>query len=69
LNSCSNAERHHARIDNKSIWLVVQTAKKNIAFNRLEGQVVAIQGNAENFVDLSSDLVISNIHYDLGKAV
>jgi ribosomal protein L11 methyltransferase len=45
--------------------LAVQTAKKNIALNRLEGQVVAIQGNAENFVDLSTDLVITNIHYDV----
>jgi ribosomal protein L11 methyltransferase len=47
--------------------LAVQTAKKNIALNRLEGQVLAIQGNAEKFVDLSSDLVISNIHYDVMK--
>jgi ribosomal protein L11 methyltransferase len=47
--------------------LAVQTAKKNIALNRLEGQVLAIQGNAENFVDLSSDLVISNIHYAVMK--
>ena len=47
--------------------LAVQTAKKNIALNRLNDRVLAVQGNAENFVDLSSDLVISNIHYDVMK--
>ena len=47
--------------------LAVQTAKKNIGLNGLDDRVLAVQGNAENFVDLSSDLVISNIHYDVMK--
>jgi ribosomal protein L11 methyltransferase len=47
--------------------LAVQTAKKNIGLNCLDGKVLAVQGKAENFVDLSSDLVISNIHYDVMK--
>jgi ribosomal protein L11 methyltransferase len=45
--------------------LAVQTTKKNIELNHLEEQVLAVQGNAKNFVDLPSDLVISNIHYDV----
>jgi ribosomal protein L11 methyltransferase len=45
--------------------LAVHTAKKNIALNGLEDRVLAVQGKAENFVDLLSDLVISNIHYDV----
>jgi ribosomal protein L11 methyltransferase len=47
--------------------LAVQTAKKNVELNHLDEQVLAVQGNAKNFVDLSSDLVISNIHYDVMK--
>ena len=50
-------------------FLAVQTATKNIALNRLNDRVLAVQGNAENFVDLSSDLVISNIHYEVMKHV
>jgi ribosomal protein L11 methyltransferase len=47
--------------------LAVQTAKKNVELNHLEEQVLTVQGNAKNFVDLSSDLVISNIHYEVMK--
>jgi ribosomal protein L11 methyltransferase len=47
--------------------LAVRTAKKNIELNGLDDRILAVQGNAENFVDLSSDLVISNIHYDVMK--
>jgi ribosomal protein L11 methyltransferase len=47
--------------------LAVKTAAANIRTNDLKEQIVAIQGSAENFVDLPSDLVISNIHYDVMK--
>ena len=47
--------------------LAVKTAATNIRINDLEERIVAIQGSAENFVDLTSDLVISNIHYDVMK--
>ncbi len=48
-------------------YLAAKTAAANIRTNDLERQIVAIQGSAENFVDLPSDLVISNIHYDVMK--
>ncbi|MEJ2097011.1 MAG: 50S ribosomal protein L11 methyltransferase [Deltaproteobacteria bacterium] len=47
--------------------LAVRTARRNITLNGLENNILALQGRAENFVDLSSDLVISNIHYDVMK--
>jgi len=47
--------------------LAVKTAATNIRINHLGEQIVAVQGSAENFVDLPSDLMISNIHYDVMK--
>jgi len=47
--------------------LAARTAHRNIQLNGLEKQILALQGAAENFVDLPSDLVISNIHYDVMK--
>ena len=47
--------------------LAVKTAGGNIHLNRLEDKVLAVQGSADKFVDLPSDLVISNIHYDVMK--
>ena len=47
--------------------LAVRTAAENIHLNRLEEKVLAVQGSADIFVDLPSDLVISNIHYDVMK--
>lgn len=47
--------------------LAAITAQKNIHLNQLENRILAIQGSAENFVDFPSDLVISNIHYDVMK--
>ncbi len=48
-------------------YLAVKTAATNIHINGLEERIVAIQGSAENFVDLPSNLMISNIHYDVMK--
>ena len=47
--------------------LAAKTAAANIRHNDLKQQIVVVQGSAENFVDLPSDLVISNIHYDVMK--
>jgi ribosomal protein L11 methyltransferase len=47
--------------------LAVTTAANNIHLNKLDDKILAVQGSAENFVDLPSDLVISNIHYDVMK--
>ncbi len=43
--------------------LAVQTARRNIIYNNMNRQILAVQGNAMNFMDISSDLVVSNIHY------
>lgn len=47
--------------------LAVRTACTNIRLNSLEERVLAVQGSADKFVDLPSDLVVSNIHYDVMK--
>lgn len=46
-------------------YLAVQTAKRNIVTNGMTRQILAIQGNAMNFMDISSDLMVSNIHYEV----
>ena len=48
-------------------FLAVRTAHHNIALNHLQDRMVAVQGRAENFIDIESDLVIANIHYDIMK--
>ncbi len=47
--------------------LAVRTAKRNVALNRLEDRILVVQGDAEKFIDFTSDLVVSNIHYDVMK--
>ncbi len=49
--------------------LAVETAKNNIAENRLEDSVLAIQGCAEDFIGIGADLVVANIHYDVMKTL
>ena len=43
--------------------LAAKTAKKNVDLNRLEKQIVVVQGHAEAFIDCPADLLIANIHY------
>lgn len=50
-------------------YLAVRTAAANIRRNRLAHRVLAVQGRAENFMDISADLVIANIHYDVMKTL
>ena len=45
--------------------LAVKTALRNIRLNQLSHRVLAIQGLAENFIDFPSDLMVSNIHFDV----
>ena len=47
--------------------LAAQTTRRNVILNKVEAQVLAVQGDAENFMDFPRDLVISNIHYDVMK--
>lgn len=46
-------------------YLAVKTANANICLNRMENEILAVQGDAKNFMDISADLVIANIHYDV----
>ena len=48
-------------------FLAAKTATRNVQLNRLEGNVLVVQGRAEDFIDASSDLVIANIQYDVMK--
>ena len=47
--------------------LAAQTTQRNIALNGLTGRILVAQGDAEKFIDFTSDLVVSNIHYDVMK--
>jgi ribosomal protein L11 methyltransferase len=47
--------------------LATRTAQNNIRLNHLENRVMAVQGTAENLIDLQTDLVIANIHYEVIK--
>ena len=48
-------------------FLAARTALKNVRLNKLEDRIIIVQGRAEDFIDLPSDLVIANIHYDVVK--
>lgn len=47
--------------------LSVETARKNIRLNGMDGAVLAVQGRAEAMIGCPADLVIANIHYDVMK--
>jgi len=47
--------------------LAARTTRRNVILNKVETQVLVVQGDAENFMDFPRDLVISNIHYDVMK--
>jgi ribosomal protein L11 methyltransferase len=49
--------------------LAVETAMANVRLNRMADRIAVVQGNAKNFIDLSCDLVISNIHYDVMRHI
>ncbi len=50
-------------------FLAVQTAKRNIVLNNMQDKILAIQGDAEEFIGYTADLVIANIHYDVMKSL
>ncbi|MDF1592923.1 MAG: 50S ribosomal protein L11 methyltransferase [Desulfobacterales bacterium] len=49
--------------------LAVKTALNNIRRNRLENKIMAIQGLAQDFVNVEADLVIANVHYQVMKGL
>ena len=49
--------------------LAVETAMRNVRLNGMADHIVVAQGDAKNFMDLSCDLVVSNIHYDVMRHI
>jgi len=47
--------------------LAAKTAQRNIRLNHLQHSVLAIQGSADDFIQMQADLLIANIHYDVMK--
>lgn len=47
--------------------LAVRTAARNVRLNGLAERILVVQGDAEKFMDFTSDLVVSNIHYEVMK--
>lgn len=49
--------------------LAVETAMCNVRLNGMTDRIVVAQGDAKNFIDLSCDLMVSNIHYDVMRHI
>jgi len=47
--------------------LAARTAQKNVRLNGLSTRILVAQGDAEKFMDFTSDLVVTNVHYDVMK--
>lgn len=48
-------------------YLAARTALSNVRYNGLGDQILVLRGDAEKCIDLPSDLMVSNIHYDVMK--
>ena len=49
--------------------LAVQTTRNNIKLNNRETNIIAINGQAQPFTSIPSDLLVANIHYDVMKDI
>jgi len=49
--------------------LAVETAWRNVRRNGMSSRILVVQGDAKNFMDLSCDLMVSNIHYDVMRHI
>ena len=49
--------------------LAVETAMRNVRQNWMTDRILVVQGDAKNFMDLSCDLMVSNIHYDIMRYI
>jgi ribosomal protein L11 methyltransferase len=47
--------------------LAARTAQRNVRLNQMTDRILVAQGDADKFMDFTSDLVISNIHYAVMK--
>ena len=49
--------------------LCVETARRNVEINQLQGKVQVVEGNAEEYVAKPADLVLANLHYNALQAL
>ncbi len=50
-------------------YLATQTAHKNVMLNRLEDNILVVNGEAESFTEIQTDLLVANIHYEIMKKI
>lgn len=50
-------------------FLAVKTTLNNVRLNSLENKILVAQAKGEEFINLSSDIVVANIHYDVMKDI
>ncbi len=46
-------------------FLAARTAAGNVRLNRMEDRILVVQGRAESFTDISADMLVANVHYDV----
>lgn len=49
--------------------LAAQTAQRNVQINNLADIIVVVNGRAEEFTSMPTDLMVANIHYDVMKSI
>ncbi len=50
-------------------FLATQTAINNVRLNELESNILVVNGQAESFTAVPTDLLVANIHYDILKKI
>jgi ribosomal protein L11 methyltransferase len=49
--------------------LCVKTATRNVQLNQLESRIEVREGRAEDYAEVSADLMLANIHWDVLKSL
>ncbi len=50
-------------------FLAVKTTLRNVRLNSLEAKIQVVQAKGEEFINLNSDILVTNIHYDVMKDI
>ena len=50
-------------------YLAAQTARANVHHNTMADSICVVQGRAEDFASVPSDLLVANIHYDVMRHI
>lgn len=48
-------------------YLATRTARTNVTLNKLEDNILVVNGRAEEHISVGTDLLVANIHYDVMK--